>query len=251
MIDRGDLSVETDVETVVLFQKRILDIAREAGKPTIVATEMLHTMISAPFPTKAEISDITNAVVDGCSAMMLSGETAIGRFPAKAISIMRAVADAAEAHVQASLDTGHAAFGTGIPQVMGSAIAHISRSLPITKIVAITRSGYAARTIAAQRPRAPILALSDDAAAARSFGLLHGVEGIFTSVRFSRTSSDHVAACLADLWLCRKIGPDDLILVNALSYPTSGNRMNLIQTHYVADLAETFNWPSQQEDRRT
>jgi len=242
MIDRGDLSVETDLKTVALFQKRILDVARRGGKPAIVATEMLHSMISNPFPTKAEISDITNAVVDGCAAMMLSGETAIGRYPIEAVSIMRDIAEATETHVHDLVDTENARLQTKIPQVMGAAIALISRSLPVTKIVAITRSGYAARTIAAERPRAPILAVSDSAAAARSFGLLPGVEGIHTSVVFSRASTDHIAACLKELWLCRRIGPDDLILVNALSYPKSGNRMNLLQTHYVSDLAEALGW---------
>jgi pyruvate kinase len=94
MIDRGDLSVETSLDTLVLCQKQIIETARQYGKPVIVATEMLHSMIHNDFPTKAEVADIANAVLDGTSATMLSGETAIGRYPYKAVQTMRRVCDA-------------------------------------------------------------------------------------------------------------------------------------------------------------
>ena len=171
MIDRGDLSVETNPESLSLFQKRIIAVAREHGRPVIVATEMLHTMIANPFPTKAEISDITNAVLDGCAATMLSGETAIGDHPVEAVSVMRRVATVAEEFVQSELDARPEQARRSVPQAVGDAIAMICRTLPVTRIVAITKSGYAARTIAARRPRQPILAVSNDEHAARSFNL--------------------------------------------------------------------------------
>ena len=130
-------------------------VAREHGRPVIVATEMLHTMITNPFPTKAEISDITNAVLDGCAAIMLSGETAIGDHPVEAVSVMHRVATVTEDFVQSELDTIPEQARGSVPQAVGDAIAMICRTLPVTRIVAITKSGYAARMIAARRPRQP------------------------------------------------------------------------------------------------
>ncbi len=247
MIDRGDLSVETNIEQMALAQKRILRAAASMGKPVIVATEMLHTMIDNPQPTKAEISDITNAVLDGCAATMLSGETAVGLYPVQAVSVMRRVAEAAEAHLQDSLDgslqpSPAEPSREDVPQVMEDAIAMICRRLPITKIVAITISGYAARMIAARRPRQPILAVSNDAMAARSLNLLAGTQGIHVDIPFSRTSTDHIAQCMRELWERRYLEDDDMVLVNSLGYPRSGNRMNLLQTHSVSDLRETLDW---------
>jgi len=242
MIDRGDLSVETNFEELALFQKRILQSAERHSKPVIVATEMLHSMITNANPTKAELCDISNAVLDGCSATMLSGETAVGAYPREAVATMRKVADSAEAHRQSDLEREASANHTASPEVMSQAIAMICRSLPITKIVAVTRSGYAARMIAARHPKQPIIAVSDDAAAARSFNLYRGTEGVHVDVPFERKSTDHIVQCLKELWRQDYLEDEDLILVTAVGYPHAGNRMNHIQTHIVADLKDTLDW---------
>ena len=242
MIDRGDLSVETNLESVAVFQKRILETATQNGKPVIVATEMLHTMIDNPFPTKAEVSDISNAVLDGASATMLSGETAIGEHAVEAVRVMRRISDAVLDHMHEILDDLVDGNETSVPKVMGEATALICRSLPITKIIAVTISGFAARTIALHRPRQPLLAVSNDPIAARSFEILPGTQGVFIDVLFSKTSTDHIPACLESLWQKGLIELDDMLLVTAVAYPRSGNRMNLIQTHAVRDLAETMGW---------
>jgi len=106
----------------------------------------------------------------------------------------------------------------------------------------VTLSGYAARMIAAHRPSQPILAVSNDPAAARSFNLYAGVEGIHVDIEFSRTSADHIVDCLEELWHRGKLNDDDLIVVSSVSYPKSGNRMNFLQTHKVSDLVETLSW---------
>lgn len=240
MIDRGDLSVETNLQSLTLFQKRIIDAARAAGKPVIVATEMLHTMIENDFPTKAEVSDITNAVLDGTSALMLSGETAVGKHPVSAVRLMRQVANEAERYLQGKLDD--AGSKRSVPRAMEDAIALICRTLPITKIVAVTRSGFAARSVAARQVRQPIIAVSNDAQAARSFNILAGVTGEHVDIPFSRTSTDHIVTCLETLWRRGRLSGEDLILVTAVGYPKSGNRMNLIQTHAVSDLIEALGW---------
>jgi pyruvate kinase len=125
---------------------------------------------------------------------------------------------------------------------MASAATLICRELPITKIVVFTRTGYAARLIAARRPRQPILAVSNDAMAARSFNLIAGASGHHVSAQFSRTTTDHIAAGLEELWRAGRIAQDDVILVSGRSYPRAGNRMNAIQVHHVGDLAETLGW---------
>jgi pyruvate kinase len=241
MIDRGDLSVETSLHDVAIKQKRIIEAARLHGKPVIVATEMLHTMIQNPFPTKAEVADISNAVLDGCSATMLSGETAVGAFPIEAVTTMRQVIDSAETHLQAEILERHTP-GMSVPEAISSAIPGLCRSLPITKIVAVTRSGYAARMIAAHRLQQPILAVSDDKAAARSFNLIAGTTGVFSELPFSRVSTDHIAHVLEMLWRRALIADDDVVLLAGIAYPTPGSRMNTIQIFNVGQLAKTLGW---------
>ena len=242
MIDRGDLSTDVGLENLGIVQKHILQVARHAGKAAIVATEMLHTMITNHVPTKAEVTDITNAVLDGCAATMLSGETAVGVYPVDAVRMMRDVVASAERHLQTTLDDANVKDRSHVPEVTAEAIAMICRLLPVTKIVAVTRQGYAARTIAARQPRQPILAVSNDPQAARSFNLLPGTEGVFVEMSFDRASTDHVLVALRELWRRGKLESDDMVLVTALAYPKSGNRMNLLQTHVVGDLIEALSW---------
>ncbi len=242
MIDRGDLSVETSLHDVALRQKRIIAAARAHGRPVIVATEMLHTMIQNSFPTKAEVSDITNAVLDGCAATMLSGETAIGAYPVESVRLMRAVADAAETHAQGEFDQDTVALGKSIPEVLGHVIPMMCRALPITRIVAITRSGFAARMIAVHRPRQPILAVSDDAAAARSFNLIAGTTGVHSDFPFPASSIDHIGRVLEMLWRRGLLVESDLVLTTGVVYPHPGSRMNAVQVNRVSDLIASLGW---------
>jgi pyruvate kinase len=242
MVDRGDLSVETSLHDVALRQKRIIAAAETHGKPVIVATEMLHTMIQNPFPTKAEVSDITNAVLDGCAATMLSGETAIGAFPVEAVATMRQVADSAEAYKQAELDAMKAPGSASIPDAVGHFVPTLCRTLPIDKIVVVTRSGFAARMIARHRPRQPILAVSDDAAAARSFNLIANTTGIASETAFPRRSGDHIPKVLEQLWRRGFLADKDLVLIVGVSFPGRGTRMNTVQIHHISDLIGNLGW---------
>lgn len=249
MIDRGDLSVETNLESIALLQKRILQAAQQDAKPAIVATQMLHSMIRSPVPTQAEVTDISNAVLDGASAIMLSAETAIGAFPVEAVAMMRRIADTAAAHVQQTLDEQRTTTARHVPQAMADAISLICRELPVTKIIAITASGYAARVVASRRPRQPILAVSNDASTVRSCHLLPGTEGVYVDIPFSRTSTDHIPRCLEALWRTGKLLDEDMVLVTHVGYPKVGNRMNAIETHAVADLRDSLGW-SRRSTRR-
>ena len=242
MIDRGDLAVETNLENLAVMQKKIIQAARHDAKPVIVATEMLHTMIDGPFPTKAEVTDIANAVFDGCAATMLSGETAIGAHPLEAVGLMRRVIESTESHILERRDLDRKSSDATIPEAVGAAIDLICKTLPITKIVAVTIGGFSAQMVSAQRTGLPIYAISNDENAARSFNLLSGTRGIHTTIEFSRTSTDHIVKCLKELWRRGDLVDDDMVLVTSVGYPNSGNRMNLIETHLVSDLKRAMCW---------
>ena len=110
------------------------------------------------------------------------------------------------------------------------------------KIVVVTVSGFAARMVAAQRPRQPILAVSNDPATARALNMLPGTRGIHVEIPFSRTSTNHIPKCLETLWRSGQLGDEEMILVTAVGYPKPTNRMNLVETHVVADLRESLGW---------
>ena len=132
--------------------------------------------------------------------------------------------------------------GYSIPQAIGRSISELCRSLPITKIVAITVSGYAARTISSQMLRQPIIAISNDPLASKSFNLYRGTIGVYANINFSKNNLEHVSKCLELLWAKKMISEKDMILVTAVGYPLTGRRMNMIQTHHVRDLKDLFNW---------
>ena len=152
----------------------------------IVATEMLDNMIKSPYPTKAEILDISNSIIDGTAATMLSGETAIGDYPVEAIKVMSQVARSTIKHqdhtnLKGDNSSNIVADGTAL------AINNLCRYLPITKIIAITLSGFAARAIASQMLPQPILAVSNNKDIVRGFNLYSGTKGIFLIQNFIKT----------------------------------------------------------------
>jgi pyruvate kinase len=243
MIDRGDLSMETELVSIALKQKEIITCARKYAKPVIVATELLHSMIENNFPTKAEVCDISNAVLDGCAAVMLSGETAIGKHPIEAVNLMSRVIDKSETYKRSMENNkDYVSVRSAIPVAISDAIEVICKESAITKIVAITRSGYAAKTLSTRNLTQPILAISDDEVAAKSFNFYPGVQGIYYPEQFPKSSLDHVVNILRDLRKRHLLSDEDIILVTAVGYPNSGNRMNTIQTHSVKDLVTTLGW---------
>lgn len=243
MIDRGDLSVETSLFDIALRQKQIINAAKSYGTPVIVATEMLHSMINSPLPTKSELTDISNAVLDGCSCTMLSGETAVGKFPVESVITMRKVISATEDYRQKLL-TGQTISKAveGVPEGITNMIPILCRSLPISKIVAITRSGYAAKILSKFALDQEILAVSDDRIAAKSFGILAGVTGVFSETSFSKTGSEHFSKIIEMLLKKGFLKGDDLILITGVVYPQHGSRMNAINIISISDLIKLFNW---------
>jgi pyruvate kinase len=179
MVARGDLGVEMPPERVPLVQKQIIDAANRALIPVITATQMLESMIQNPRPTRAEASDVANAIIDGTDAVMLSGETAAGNYPIEAVEMMTLIADAIE--ISGRYSDHNATPRWALPEVqstpraIAAAACSIADSLPVRAIVVLTQSGDSARFVSHYRPQIPIIAFSPDAKTCRRTSLYWGV----------------------------------------------------------------------------
>ncbi|MEN9524181.1 MAG: pyruvate kinase, partial [Candidatus Parcubacteria bacterium] len=174
MIARGDLAIEISAEEVPLFQKLIISKCNAVGKPVITATQMLESMIKNPVPTRAEVSDIANAIIDGTDAIMLSEETTLGDFPVEAVKVMTKVAIRVEKEVYTRDTIAEYNSSNGITDVVSQSAVRASHNVKASLIVALTRSGRSARMIARYRPAERILALSDNKEDANKLMLTFG-----------------------------------------------------------------------------
>ncbi len=182
MVARGDLGVELNPEEVPPIQKRIVAITRRSGKPVVVATQMLESMIESPAPTRAEVSDVANAVYDGADAVMLSAETASGAWPVEAVTIMHRIAE------QVENDPGYSErihFTVVRPEAttasaLAQASAAIAETMTVAGIIIFTGSGSTARRVARERPRVPMLVLTPSQRIARRLALLWGTHAVTT-----------------------------------------------------------------------
>ena len=178
MVARGDLGVETSPEAVPVLQRRIIAEARKAGKPVVVATQMLDSMTTAPRPTRAEASDVANAIFDRADAVMLSGETAVGEYPLEAVETMARIASAAEDAVAGGGWDRSDGQTQSVQEAVSAAVCDLASDLRLTAIVPITESGATARAVAKHRPDAPIAAATTQLQTARQLGIVWGVRSV-------------------------------------------------------------------------
>ena len=187
MVARGDLGVELSPEAVPLIQKRIIRLANAAGKPVITATQMLESMISAPQPTRAEASDVANAILDGTDAVMLSGETAVGEYPVEAVQTMVTIARTIE---RERIGTPWQLSRIGIreydnqseSQAVGHAARALADDLRAKAIVVLTRSGATAQNVSKERPVEPVIAFTSEPDIGRRLAIWHGVIPVVTQL---------------------------------------------------------------------
>ena len=183
MVARGDLGVELNPEDVPPLQKKIVNATRLTGKPVIVATQMLESMIESPTPTRAEVSDVANAVYDGADAVMLSAETAAGMWPEEAVLMMDAIARKVERDKDGYLSRVRALKtppDSTTADALAHACMHIADTMDISAIAVFTWSGSSARRVARERPAVPVMALTPQISVARRMALLWGVHPVTT-----------------------------------------------------------------------
>lgn len=182
MVARGDLGVELPPEDVPGIQRRMVRICRQAGKPVVVATQMLESMISVPTPTRAEASDVATAVYDGVDAVMLSAESASGSYPLEAVTMMDRIICKVERdpHYRKIVHAEPAEPEATAADAISAAVRKVTSILPVTATVAYTTSGSTTLRIARERPEAPILSLTPNLATARRLALVWGVHSVHT-----------------------------------------------------------------------
>ncbi len=230
MIARGDLGVEIPHEKIPLIQKEIIRKCNQRGRISITATQMLESMISAPAPTRAETSDVANAILDGSDAVMLSGETATGRYPVGAVRVMGKIAHEVENSVPNRVQmTGY----FNISDTISKSIHHITEVMPLDRIIPITRSGYTARMIARFRLKVPIIAVTDDSATAGHLGLIFGVTPIKIKKIPQTKRVLRIAEHLFRLGLLHK---DETVLFTAGVRTNQKHASNLIEIHKAGEL---------------
>lgn len=197
MVARGDLGVELPAEEVPILQKRLIAMSNSLGIPVITATQMLDSMVSNPRPTRAEVSDIANAILDGTDAVMLSNETAVGKFPVEAVATMAKVAVCTE---QEGLNLGDRKDSSGarsIPNAISQAVGRIAAQLNAAAIMTLTKSGATARNVSKYRPQTPILAVTPHVHVARQLQLVWGVRPLLVLDLPSSTQTFQAAMSVA------------------------------------------------------
>ena len=243
MIDRGDLSAETNLFDIAIVQKKILKIANTHGVPVIIATEMMHNMVLHSSPTKSEVNDITNAVLDGASAVMLSGETAAGMYPFDAVRIMSKILLAAEEYLfslSKKMYLGNSFTDT--PFFIGDCIQVACETLPITKVVCVTKTGYALKVLNRHRIKQPLLVFTEDISTARKLRLYWGADCYAGDAVFTPLNVNLIKDAAKKLYDDHLLTDDDLILSTSVRYPSPANetKLNCMEIHRIIDLKNIF-----------
>lgn len=230
MIARGDLGVEIPTEEVPLVQKKLISLARNSGRSVIVATQMLDSMIRNPRPTRAEASDVANAVLDGTDAVMLSGETAKGAFPVESVKVMNRIIQKAE-EILSLPDPGEvsAAIQSSIPDAVSHAAVSVAKLMKVGAILSLTRSGSTARMVSKYRPPCPIIGSTPSQKIWRELSLNWGVVPLMEK----QPENENEAIDYAIFSSLRKgyIDEGDLLVVTAgipMGIPGTTNMMHLL-----------------------
>ena len=230
MVARGDLGIEVPSEKVPIIQKDILDKSNISGKLDIVATQMLESMVSSPHPTRAETSDVANAILDGADCVMLSEETAIGSYPVEAVHHISKIAKEVEPRIVEDFEFNNC---TDLSNSIAKAVEQMCRCLHIDKIVTLTESSYTARMIARFRPKIPVIAVTDDQMVRNQMEVYYGIVPVFMK------KTPKVALLLHTAKHCHKLGllkKDDKVIFAAKIFTEKQQVSNLLQVNTMDEL---------------
>ena len=232
MVARGDLGVECPLEDVPFLQKRVIDKARRNAKPVIVATQMLESMITAPAPTRAEVTDVAHAVLDGADAVMLSGETSVGEYPIRTVETMARILAATEDHgLQGMTAIDWAPRTKG--GIIAKAAAEVAERIGAKYLVAFTTSGDSARRVARYRGEIPILAFTPQARVRSQLSLTWGVETFKTEP--VEHTDEMVRQVDEQLLEIGRVKPGDLVVIIAGAPPGIPGSTNALRVHRMGD----------------
>ena len=244
MVARGDLGVELNVEQVPLIQRQMIEKAHIQRKIVITATQMLESMIENVTPTRAEVSDIANAVLDGTDAIMLSGETAIGKHPVKVVQMMAKVASTIEPSMNLEKmikRVGRKPITNNNARAIGNAVAYSSKDLPVAAIISVSNTGYTARLMSQYRLRVPIFALVRSKAIARSVALNYGVYAKVQDVafdQFERAVAQGIEHVMKYKHVLKPLGGDRVIVTAGLPLGQTSSQTNTMQIIKFKDKEE-------------
>ncbi|MGH2718446.1 MAG: pyruvate kinase [Actinomycetota bacterium] len=236
MVARGDLGVEVPMDQVPLIQKQAITLGRTRSKPVIVATQMLESMRHHSRPTRAEVSDVANAVLDGADAVMLSAETSVGQFPTEAVAAMASIVASAEGQGAAAYPCIEPPLGRA-EEAIAAAAPGLAREVDARAIVVFTETGATARRLAMHRPPMSLLAFTRDAAVRSRLAVTWGVETFVAPLSGSLDEMvDQVSRSMLDCGRCRA---GDVVVIVAGSLPWSPGATDLIRVHRLADVPVT------------
>jgi pyruvate kinase len=233
MVARGDLGVDVPLEEVPHIQKEVIRQARAARVPVIVATQMLESMVTHLRPTRAEVSDVSTAIFDGADAIMLSAETATGRYPAEAVEVMARIAARAEQATLSGDRRRRRHDDVGFPEAISDAAATAAHILKARAIVAFTESGFSARLISQERPDVPIIALTPVAAVQRRLGLSWGVSSRL--IRKVETTDEMLEEIDTTLLADGTVRVNDVLVIISGAPMWVTGTTNLLKLHRVGE----------------
>ena len=240
MVARGDLGVEMPAEEVPFLQKKIIDKARLNAKPVIVATQMLESMISSPSPTRAEVSDVANAILDGADAVMLSGETGVGEYPVHTVETMARIITATEEHAMEQHEVGTLRVLPWDPHtksgVIAKAAGEVAERVGAKYVVAFTQSGDSARRMSRLRGPVPVLAFTPEAQTRSQLALTWGVETFKTAA--VEHTDEMVAQVDEQLLNIGRVEKGDLVVIIAGSPPGIPGSTNAMRVHRMGDAVD-------------
>jgi pyruvate kinase len=234
MVARGDLGVEIEPERVPLLQKWMISLCNNIGKTVITATDVLESMINNPIPTRSEASDVANTILDGTDAIAASGETAIGKYPVKTVSMIKRIANEVEKAVQNRVKK---TTFINISETISHSIQKIAYDMPLDKIVMLTKSGYTARMISRFKPKQEIIAVTPSKLVRNQLEITYGVTPVWIDYLQEK---DRILSVAKGLHTKGFLNDEDTVLFTASFRTIEKHSSNLIEIHRIRELLDLF-----------